>query len=68
MNFIIKLFVGSDPIQVIPSWVPESNDFRTASMMATAALFSNSDADNVSAHAVIEGRTAMDYFFMGEKG
>jgi hypothetical protein len=68
VNFKIKLFVGSDLVESIPSWVPTQNDFGTASMMAVAALFARSGPDNVSAHVVVDGREAMDYFFMGEKG
>lgn len=69
MHFIIVLSVGSQPIEPsIPSFVPTDNDFRTAAMMATVALFSNTvGADNATAFVVRDGNVATKPFFYAEK-
>lgn len=69
MNFIIVLAKGDKPIETINSWVPDDNDFRTASMMAAAALFSHEGIDNVTCYRKFDDKTVSeDNFFYAEKG
>jgi hypothetical protein len=69
MLFKIVLKSGSEEVSSMQSFVHDDNDFRTASMMAVASLFSTPEADNVACYRVFEGNyhVAEDHFFYGEK-
>lgn len=68
MNFVIVLAIGDRAVETIKSFVHDNNDFRTASMMAAAALFSRKGVDNVTCYRIFDGGTiSEENFFYGEK-
>lgn len=69
MLFRIILAAGSETVSTMQSFVHDNNDFRTAAMMGTAALFSNEGVDNVTLYRCSDdGKTiSSDHFFYGEK-
>ena len=68
MKFIIVLSRGDNPVECINGEVPGNNDFAEAAIECTRALFSSTNADNVTGYRLYgSDSVAEDHFFYAEK-